>query len=201
MRSQVVQAVSLLERRDRIIAHIEHAAIEVGRELLAAKRDHPGSFQKWLLAEVPISPDKARALMAIARTFDEAPPEVVAQLPKGWTVLLEISKLSGDTFAEAVAHGQITPRTTAPEVRAIRDEATRRSLGMKLAAPPKATGEKRPGVGGAPPSASRLSADMVARELIRRPRADLTRPVEDMLRAWLGEGDRDGLDEGELSGP
>lgn len=195
-------SLTLNQRRDRIIAHVENAAIEVGRELLAAKRDHPGVFTEWLSTQLPISPAKAYSLMAIADRLDALPPEDRALLPQGWTVLLEISKLPSDQLHVALSSGQITPQVTKPEVIEIRQEAIRAAMKMKEATPPRDTGVRRPGVGGIRKTTNRLSADMVARELIRRPREDLTAPIEKLLREWLGpEGDSDGLDrQGKLSG-
>lgn len=166
--------LSLEERRVRIIAHVEQAAIHVGEELLAAKAEHPGRFMAWVEAELPFGIDKAERLMAITRAFRTADQETLKALPSAYSALFELSRMPTDRLNEAIANGSVTPATT---VRAARDMA----LGRPPALPDDPPEVDIPPVRSEP----RISVELVAKELMRFPRDQLSEETEVALRRWL----------------
>lgn len=168
---------SLDERRDRIMAVLESTALEIGDELLAAKREHPREFMAWVTRALPFGIDKAERLMAITRSFATVDPLVRASLPPAWTALYELSRLPIETVVVAIDRGEISPQMTVEDAREL-------VTGHREA--PKA--EKRTSKPGPDPGFDpnpRLTTDIVARELLRTPREDLSATMETLLRLWL----------------
>lgn len=192
-RPEVVETLNA--HRDRIMDALEGAATQVGRELIAAKAAHPGRFLAWVASELPFSVDKAQRLMAVARFADETDPKVLSALPKGWTILFELRRVPAGRLAEAVEAGEIDSGTSREAAEAfVRDELdpVRRLLTGTAETRPHKPRKGRPGPpkGTIPAAQRRPAGDSLARELIRTPRADLSEPMETLLRAWLGpEGD------------
>ena len=169
---------SLDERRDRIIEIVEHAALGVGAELLAAKREHPREFLAWVARSLPFGIDKAERLMAISRAFSTAPPELMASLPPAWTALFELSRLPIETLQVAVESGEILPEMTVEDAR----ELVR--LDRDAPEPQRRTVKPGPDPGFDPNP--RLTTDIIVRELLRTPREDLSPSMETLLLDWLG---------------
>lgn len=176
-RTQVEIVASLDERRDRIIAIVSDAALEVGAELIAAKKEHPGEFLQWVATQLPFGIDKAERLMSISRAFATADPLVLAALPPAWTALFELARLPIDVVAESVESGEITPRMTVADARQL--VSGHRDVPEKL--------PRRPTPGPAPgfDPTIRLPIDHLASELVRCDRQSLSEPVEYLLRKWL----------------
>lgn len=173
---EVEIVVPLEDRRQRIVATLESAAIDIGRELIGAKKDHQGCFLRWVEDELPFGIDKAERLMAITRTFANCDPEMRAALPKAHTTLFELTRLPADRLRRAVESGEVNPSITYREAMALRD----------VADPPEWEPIEMPPLEPSPASEPRLGADLVAKELMRFPRGQLSDEVTVSLRRWLG---------------
>lgn len=174
---QPEQVPSLDERRDRIIAIVETAALQVGVELRQAKIEHPREFMEWVARSLPFGIDKAERLMAISRSFESVDAEVRAALPPAWTALFELSRLPIESVRVAVEVGDIHPQMTVADAREL-------VSGHREA--PQA--ERRPAKPGPEPGFDpnpRLTTDIIVRELLRTPRSDLSGSMETLLRLWL----------------
>lgn len=187
-RPEVVETLNA--HRDRIMGLLETAAMDVGRELLAAKAAHPGRFMAWVASDLPFSLDKAQRLMAVARFADETDPKVLAALPQGWTILFHLRHVPQSRLAEATEAGELTPESTRVDALAWRDDelgAARRILTGTAETRPHKPRKGRPGPakGTVPAAARRPRADSLAHELTRSPRSDLSEASEALLRAWL----------------
>lgn len=169
---------TLDERRDRILAIVGTAALDVGAELLAAKREYPGEFMRWVSTELPFGIDKAERLMAVSRAFADADPFVRAALPPAWTALFELARLPIGQVQQSIESGEIAPEMT------VRDA---RKLVTGLLDPPELL-PKRP-TPGPPPGFDpnvRLDGNILASELVRTDRSALSESVEYLLRQWIG---------------
>lgn len=181
----------LTRHRDRIMDALEGAALEVGRELLAARAAHPDGFYDWVAEELPFSVDKARRLMEVARFADSTDPKVLAALPKGWTILFELRRLPPERLAEAAEAGKVGPEMGREEakafVRAELDPIRKLLTGSAEVRRHEKRRGNRPGPAeGTLAAASRRPlGDSLVRELIRTPRGDLSEPMETLLRSWL----------------
>jgi hypothetical protein len=169
---------SLDERRDRILAIVGAAAVDVGEELLAAKREHRGAFMEWVSTSLPFGIDKAERFMAIARAFSGADEAVRAALPPAWTAMFELARLPVGEIQRSIETGEIHPEMS---VRDARKLVTGRDEAPELL-PPRPTPGPAPGFDPNP----RLGADILASELVRADRSTLSGPVEYLLRQWIG---------------
>lgn len=149
------------ERTQRIISCLERAALEVGAELLAAKQEHPREFVAWVEGTLPFGIDKAERLMAITRCFADADPEIRAALPPAWSALYELTRLPSERLLPAIEAGAVHPDMTVAQAKALR------SKGFRV------------------PEQPRLTADIVARELVRFDRRDLSDEVRAALEDWI----------------
>lgn len=157
---------SLDERAERIIHVLEAAALEVGAELIAAKNDHPGRFVAWVETCLPFGLDKAERLMACTRAFATADDATRAALPPAWSALYELTRLPESRLRDAIDVGLVHPDMT------VRD-AKQLASGRAPEQPAPSTRE------------TRLSCDIVARELMRYPRDELSDDVAGRLKEWL----------------
>lgn len=174
--ADVSPVVSLDERAQRIIDAFERTALTIGEELLQAKRDHPGTFMAWVNESLPFGIDQAERLMAVTRAFASADPEMMAALPRASTTLFQLSRLPAERLRKAIETGQVTPQTTYRQAMALRtseDAPTWEAIDM-------------PEVKPSPASEPRISADIVAKELLRFPRGQLSDDYAVKLRRWLG---------------
>lgn len=162
--------ISLQERTQRIAAVLNEASLIVGQELIAAKAEHPGTFVAWVETELPFGIDKAERLMAITRSFASADDEVLEALPSAYSALYELSRMPTDRLRDHIANGDVGPGTTTREARSLANGNG------------KVEGPILPPV----PAEPRLAADIVAKELMRHPRAQLSAELEVALRRWLG---------------
>lgn len=167
-RAEVV--VPLSERRDRILATFESCAISIGEELIAAKAQHPGTFMRWVEDELPFGIDKAERLMAITRTFGTAGPELRRSMPSAYTALFELTRLPHERLQALVESGDVHPDMTVREARG-------------LAAPEPVP---LPDEMASPLAEPRVAAEVIARELMRFPRSQLSGDTANLLAAWLG---------------
>lgn len=168
--------VPLEERTKRIYGHMNEACFEIGHELIAAKMEHPGRFMEWVEDSLPFGIDKAERLMAVTRAFATAPPEMREALPNPYTTLFELSRLPAERLQRAIESGEVTPDTTYREARALRDAAES----------PEWERVEMPEVTPSPAAEPRLSADLVAKELMRYPASRLSGEMIVALRRWLG---------------
>lgn len=175
--AQVETVPSLDERRDRIIALVSDAALDVGAELIAAKKEHPGEFLQWVATQLPFGIDKAERLMSISRAFGTADPLVLAALPPAWTALFELARLPIDVVAESIESGAIAPQMTVSDARQL-------VSGHREAPVPQIRRAKPGPDPGFDPNV-RLNPDHLASELVRCERQSLSEPVEYLLRKWL----------------
>lgn len=166
----VTVVVPLAERRDRILASYERCAMDIGSELIAAKDEHPGRFTEWVDETLPFGLDQAERLMAITRAFAEADDSVRAALPSAKSALFELSRLPAERLHMAIEAGEVTPEMTTRQAR-------RLVTGEKVDLP-----EPTPSQASEP----RIGADIVAKELMRFPRGQLSGDLEVQLRRWLG---------------
>lgn len=175
-----VVAGSLDQHRDRIFAILDGAAIDIGAELLAAKREHPRQFLEWVRTSLPFGEDKAERLMAITRVFGTSEPELLASLPKPWTALYELSRLPVAELQAGVEEGEIHPAMTV-------DDARQMVTGSREA-PKTEVRTAKPGPReGRAARASRLPIDFLVGELVRYPLDDLDEDLTQLLRRWLGD--------------
>ena len=168
---------TLDERRDRILAIVGTAALDVGAELIAAKQEHPREFMEWVSRSLPFGIDKAEKLMAISRAFGDADPLTRAALPPAWTALFELSRLPIDQVQRSIESGAIAPEMTVSDAREL--VSGHREPPELL--PERPTPGPKPGFDPNP----RLNPDLLASELVRSARGDLSEPVEYLLRRWL----------------
>ncbi len=167
--------VPLEERTQRIYGALETAAMDIGAELLAAKVEHPGRFMEWVSTALPCGIDKAERLMAVTRAFATTEPEMRSALPNAYSTLFELSRLPAERLQRAIEAGQVTPDTTYREARALRDAADS----------PEWERVELPEVTPSPAAEPRLSAEIVAKELMRFPVSNLSGEMVVALRRWL----------------
>lgn len=169
--------LSLEDRKVRIGVLLEETAMLIGEELIAAKAEHPGHFVEWVTDELPFGIDKAERLMAIARAFTLADPDMRAALPTAYSALFELSRMPTERLKLHIDNGDVGPGTTVREARALnghqRDDNGSTSAPAAPILPPVS-------------AEPRLSTDILAKELLRQPRSDLSAAVEVNLRRWLG---------------
>lgn len=168
---------TLDERRDRIIALIEKAALDVGAELIQAKKEHPREFLEWVSTKLPFGIDKAERLMAISRAFGSADDWMRKQLPPAWTALFELSRLPIEKVQRSIESGEIAPSMTVSDAR--------RLVTGNPDAPVTEVRTVTPGPKPGFDPQVRLPADLVASELCRTDRSTLAPSVEYLLRRWL----------------
>ncbi len=167
--------LSLEERAVRITGLLQMTALEVGRELLGAKRDHPGRFIAWVGASMPFGLDKAERCMAVSRAFDDADDEVKKCLPAAWSTLFELSRLPSERFQLHLEAGDVNPGMKLAESRQLVAESDETHPDHRPTAQIAREMVLEP----------RLTTDLVAMELMRLPREDLSASIETMLRLWL----------------
>jgi hypothetical protein len=180
---------SLDERADRIFEILEHAAFDIGAELIEAKREHPREFMEWVQRSLPFGIDKAERLMAISRAFAAADDFTKRALPAPWTALFELSRVPIDAIHSGIAEGEVHPDMTTREAIRYRkslDDAREMVFGHRDA-PETEERTERPGPKPGFDPNPVLAADVLARELVRQPRTDLASDVEALLREWLGD--------------
>lgn len=163
------RTLTLAERTERIAAVLNDASLLVGEELIAAKAEHPGTFVAWVTDELPFGIDKAERLMAITRSFHNADEETRLALPSSYSALYELSRMPTDRLKTHIANGDVGPGTTTREARSMVN-------GQSPAEPILPPIKPEP----------RLGADIVAKELMRHPRGDLSEGMEVALRRWMG---------------
>lgn len=182
-RLEVEVVASLDERRDHILAIVEGAALDIGAELLAAKREHPGQFMDWVARELPFGIDKAERIMAVTKAFAGAPPEVQEALPPAWTTMFELSRLPTGFIQEAIGSGKVTPTMSRADARKLVTGSAepREPASPVHRKPSTSTGE----------SGFRVGTDAVAHELMRRDPTELPSATARLLQQWLDQrGDR-----------
>jgi hypothetical protein len=162
--------ISLEERRNRIAAVLNEASLIVGRELIAAKAEHPGTFVSWVEDELPFGIDKAERLMAITRAFASSDDKIRAALPSAYSALYELSRMPTDRLRDHIANGDIGPGTTVRDCRQLVNGA------------PPADEPILPPIKPEP----RIGAEVMAKELMRHPRGDLSDTTTAALYRWLG---------------
>ena len=151
------------------------AALTIGAELIEAKREHPGQFMTWVAEALPFGIDTAERLMAVTRTFANADPEVLASLPRARTTLFALTRLPADRLRQAIESGEVTPHTTYREALALRDAAESEWEPVDMPEPQPSQA-----------SEPRITADIVAKELLRFPVGALSDDYVVRLRRWLG---------------
>lgn len=162
--------VTLEERAWRISQSYDRCAIEIGNELIHAKAEHPGRFTEWIADSLPFGIDQAERLMAITRCFATADPETKAALPTPKSALFELTRLPADRLQTAIANGDVHPGITTREARQLVN-------GDKVDLPETKPSQARE---------TRIGADIVAKELMRFPRGQLSDDYVIQLRRWLG---------------
>lgn len=166
------QIVTPLDERARAIYEAyENCAITIGGHLIAAKEEHPGRFTAWVDENLPFGIDQAERLMAITRCFANADDATRASLPSAKSALFELTRLPADRLKLAIEQGDVHPEITTREARRL------------------ARGDDEPyplePIPPSPASDPRIGADIVARELMRFPREQLSADMERKLRTWL----------------
>lgn len=172
------EATTLDQRRDRILGIVDRAALEVGAELIAAKREHPGEFFAWVARSLPFGVDKAERLMAIARAFGSIEASAREALPPAWTAMFELSRLPVEQVQRSIETGEIHPKMTVADAREL-------VTGLKEA-PKAAERTHRTGPEPGSPQRREIDADLVAAKLIRTDRKALSAFMEAQIRTWLG---------------
>lgn len=170
-----VGPASLDDRKATIISIIEGAAIDVGDQLIRAKAEHPGEFMAWVEAELPFGIDKAERLMAVTRAFGSARPEVLAALPPAYSTLFELARMPTEHLNRAIDEGKVNPEMTYRQASDLRRGNDEDPPGPVDLPPPSPS----------PTSQPRIAADVIARELMRFPRSQLSGEVEVALRRWM----------------
>lgn len=147
---------------------LEDAALGIGQELIDAKNEHPGGFVEWVETKLPFGLDKAERLMAITRCFSDYDAETRALLPPAWSALYELTRLPSERLANAIEAGEITPQMTVKSARQLAWEAKLAKEGQPRSSRP-----------------TRLTADVVAAELMRYPSYEMSDPVRAALKEWM----------------
>jgi Protein of unknown function (DUF3102) len=95
--------------------------LKMGRTLIAAKKalSH-GEFTKMIDRDLPFDTSTAQRLMKIARDPRLRKAARVQLLPRAWSALYELTKLSDATFKQAISSGAINPQMTRNEARTVR---------------------------------------------------------------------------------
>lgn len=114
---------SLIPRREWA-ARIRHrftdaveAILDVGRYLIAAKRELPhGEFEQMIAEDLGWHPSTARRLMLIARHPVLSKRAHMHVLPPSWGTLHELAKLPTPALERALRDGRITPAFRRNEV-------------------------------------------------------------------------------------
>jgi len=166
---------SLEVRAERIMETFERTALTIGAELIEAKRDHPGCFMAWVADSLPFGIDQAERLMAVTRAFATADPEMMAALPKASTTLFQLSRLPADRLRQAIETGEVNTETTyreAARLRSVADSPEWEVIEMPEVQPSHA-------------SEPRIAADLLANELLRFPRSQLSDELAVRIRRWL----------------
>ena len=174
---------TLDEHRDRIFEILNRSAIEIGVELIQAKRNHPGRFMKWVEDEMPWGIDKAEKVMALARAFATAPPAFMDSLPQAWTALYDLSRVPVAVLHRAIDEGTVTPDSTVDECRrfvAEHNKATMSPPPEPVVIPTRFDEPERP----------KVSASVLVTELVSGYSPDeITESLRERLRLWAS-GDR-----------
>lgn len=161
--------VSLDERKARIYAAVNTAALTIGAELIAAKAEHPREFTAWVEAECPWGIDSAERIMAVTRAFATCDPEVRGALPNPYSTLFVLTRLPTERLALAIETGRVNPDMTYRDAKELLGEV-------------RDVAERKP----AEPAEPRIAPDVLARELLRFPREQLSEHGARQLRRWLG---------------
>lgn len=113
-RGEFVERISALWHRSRELV------LALGRALTDAKAALPyGEFTAMIENDLPFSPDTAQHFMRIANDPRLSDPVILPALPTSVHALDEVRKLSDDQLADGVASGEIHPRMTISDVRAL----------------------------------------------------------------------------------
>ena len=161
---------------------MDRTALELGEELAAAKREHPGAWREWVEMNLPIKLATAEQLVAIYEAFRFCSPEQRGALPSARTALFELTMLPASDLHMAIDAGEIHPGMTRRDARGLVRELPARPPRLSTGPMPKAN----------------LNADVLAQELLRYRRGDLDLNVLTALRRWLGPGYQWPLDERRL---
>lgn len=94
----------------QMAAHPEivEQVIAAGRHLLAAKAEHPGTFDAWLGTE-PFGVSKRSAYYLCSVSTGLGHLQTFAELPPDRTALYELARLDRPVLEAAIASGEITP--------------------------------------------------------------------------------------------
>jgi hypothetical protein len=92
------------------------AFFETGDNLLAAKDERPGTFQRMIEHELPFGQRTAEMLMAIAADRRLRDPNHGSLLPSSWRTLYAISRMTDEEFAVAIGNGLIHPEVQRAEI-------------------------------------------------------------------------------------
>jgi hypothetical protein len=79
-----------------------------------------GQFEQMVQDELPFGPRTAQRLMAIAGDERLTKAPHASLLPQGWMTLYELTRLTDEQFAAAVADGAINPEMRRTEAEALR---------------------------------------------------------------------------------
>jgi hypothetical protein len=89
------------------------AVLKLGLTLLAAKRALPhGSFLKMIKEDLPFTASTAQRLMKIAADPRLAKAAHAQLLPRDWSILYALTKLSDEAFAQAISAKAVHPEMT-----------------------------------------------------------------------------------------
>jgi len=96
---------------ERVAKQTIKGIFEIGRKLIAAKRALAhGEFVRMIERELPFGASVAQRLMKIARDRRLRKAAHGPLLPPAWRMLYELTKLSDQEFADAVASGKVNPK-------------------------------------------------------------------------------------------
>lgn len=149
--------------RSAIIKEIDGTALRIGRILREAREACPQDFGRWVERDLPFGHETARRLIAISAAYEKLPPETLRGLPRPWQAMYALKELPPGNLAVAVKHGELTPNTTVEEAKTFaRVWRGRETMSMYR------------------------KADATAGRLLRLSPSDLSPPVLESLRRWLG---------------
>jgi hypothetical protein len=173
---------SLGEHRARIFQILNASAIEIGIELIHAKRNHPGKFMTWVEEELPWGIDKAEKLMSMARAFATVPDEFMDSLPQAWTALYELSRIPPEVLRRAITDGTVTPASTVDQCRDFIKSHNRQTM-----LPPPEPIDSGPFVD---PERPKVSVGVIVTELVTSyDPSDLTEGLRERLLRWAETND------------
>lgn len=154
-----------MELRESILVSMDRMCLQVGADLLEARRLDPDGFELFL-EPLPFGIHTARKLIAIHLAYRDLPAKVVEGLPRPWQAMYALKKFPAEQLQAAIEAGEIGPgmsqRDAVAKAREWSESRPRRTVTDR-----------------------RSRADIRAGALIDCPVGEMSEPVRRALLRWL----------------